>query len=133
METLTKAFNRTSATIIANQVVCFDPIELDNTLVLKTLNDNGYQVAQAAIKNSLVYYVVEKTIKVLVKTTYITAKTLRNVSDLLGVEELVGRVHNSKKLQGDFWNFAGFTGTPRQMIKRLENQLHVKIEMVKSF
>lgn len=133
MKTLTEAFNHTSATVIANQAVCFDPVELENSTVLKIFNDNDFTITVSTLKNGLVYYVVEKVVKVAQKTTYITAKTLKNVSELLGVEELVTRIHNSKKFQGDFWNFAGFTGTPKQVIKHLGDQLHIKIEMVKSF
>lgn len=133
MITLTRAFNNTSATIFADKVVCFDPAELENSTVLKILNDNAFTITMSAPKNGLVYYVVEKIVKVAQKTTYITAKTLKNVSELLGIWELVDRVHNNKKLQGDFWSFAGFTGTPKQVIKHIGDQLHVKIEMIKSF
>lgn len=80
MKTLTQVFNATSATVFSNQVVCFDSEELDNTTVLKILNDNGYQI-EKMIVNSLVYYVVSKVITIETKSQYITTKTLKTVAE----------------------------------------------------
>jgi hypothetical protein len=133
MRNLTSVFNKTSATVIANEVVCFDPSELDNTDVLKILAENGFTIENSIVKNGLTYYFVAKTVQITTGSQYVTAKTLRNIAEMMNISGLVATVHNPAKLAGDFYNFCGVTGTPKQIIKEIARQLSIRIDLIGSW